>query len=195
MLDKKVFLKGILKLKKKYINFKLDVTDQEQLAFWHEDFQELSDDEYIALIKAYCKENEFGPRSPFSILKIIKDIKSNLNSAEEFANDLLEINRRLGFNYNKNACLEVLKENYGQIGVDVAKQYITRLETLTNAELGIITAQIRESYKIALKRQEYKSDFPALVDNMKHSREFLTDDQKKDCFDKFIGEEKNDEKN
>lgn len=181
MLDKKIFMVGITKLTKKYVNFKFNLTDQDQLECWYEDFSFLTDDEFKELITTYSKKNEFAPQSPASILKVLEDVKNNSSSGEEFANYLLDLNRKLGFNYNSNTCYEEIENIYGLVGVDVAKQFADRLKKITNAEIGTITAQIREAYKVASKRDSYKKELPNLVklanNNIEHTKEFLTDEQ------------------
>ncbi len=154
-LSKETFLKWLAVIEKNYNNFNFDFTDTAKIKVWYEQFKHLNDKQFTELVKVYLQKKEFGPNSPASILKLIDEYEQVSDSAEEFASYLLKVNREIGFNYNYETCIEHIREIYGDKGVVVAKQYLERLKMLKHSELGIVTAQIRESYKVCRKKQSY----------------------------------------
>lgn len=95
MLNPKDFLKGIIYLKKYYLNFNFDINDKQLLNIWYGKFKDYSDSQFQKVVQRYCEVENYPPNSPQVLLKfgVTRDSKEvwewlcELNNMYPFDND------------------------------------------------------------------------------------------------------------
>ncbi len=79
MLSKDRFTSAIAYISAFYTNFKFDLKDDDgkpsfQFNVWFDAFKDFNEEEFIGIIKRYCKENVYPPSSPAQILEYARTL-------------------------------------------------------------------------------------------------------------------------
>lgn len=154
-MTKKEYLQFLTKLSGKFTNLDRKILeDANTISVWYDTLKHLELDEIMFCLQNY--KSVFPPTTPNAILNVIDEITNNQQSAEEFSNFLLQVNRNIGFTYNSQEALATIEEKYGKQGVETAKYFINELKNLTSDKTTTIRAQIRETYKVQKQRESVK---------------------------------------
>lgn len=73
MLSKETFISGMTALKKGYIGWEFDLSDNMQIAFWYAAFKGLSDEQFNSMIGEYYAHNQFPPKCARDLTVVLVD--------------------------------------------------------------------------------------------------------------------------
>lgn len=125
MLSSDKFLEMIGILSAYYTTFKFELLDKNgnmslMSDVWYEAFNQFSDEDFEAMIKAYCKENVYAPTNPTQIIeftksKLISQRSEEINKAWEQLLNMIAINGNseyltLDYKTGKNVWVNPLKQ-------------------------------------------------------------------------------------
>lgn len=129
MLSKETFISGIRALKKGYIGWEFDLSDDFQIAFWYSALKGLSDEQFNTMIAEYYAHNQHPPKcardltvvlvdrvvsnakiKPEAALNYVRDIVSNCGGWQYEGRDEIYSNLK-----KHPALLETVKEFEGEL--------------------------------------------------------------------------------
>lgn len=98
MLDKIIFIQCLNFIKNCYVNWQLELGNEQVIETWYDFFQNIDTNDFIKLVKDYCKEKEFAPQSPASLLNFLESqfIKQELDVFEAWEK-ITSLIREIGF--------------------------------------------------------------------------------------------------
>ena len=144
MLDKKVFLKGLAHLKRYYLNFQLDLTDQKTVEIWYLPLQTLENGEFEILLKTYLENNIYPPSSPTSFINEYKQaIITQYNAHSEF--ERLRVYVRGEWNS------KTLKNDFNGVAYECAKVFAPQLMGIDMVNVPFIRKDYVEMFEREIK--------------------------------------------
>lgn len=144
MLDKKVFLKGLAHLKRYYLNFQLDLTDQKTVEVWYLPLQTLENDEFEILLKTYMENNLYPPTSPTSFVNEYKQaIINQFNAHSEFE----KLKGYVKTTWNA----KTLKNDFNGIAYECAKVFAPQLVDVYTNNIPFIRKDYVEMFEREIK--------------------------------------------
>lgn len=150
MLELKTFIAGIVHLQKFYIGWQFDVKDEMQVKVWYAPFKNLTNEQYMWLIKEYKSHNDQPPKSVKNLTDILVNVYYNRakikpENALEFARNV--ISDKGGWEYGGKA--EIYKE---------LEKYPPLYKTVKEFEDTIKNMSANDTYAADRFRRAYESN-------------------------------------
>lgn len=95
MLDKELFKKQMERLAVLYPNWKIDITDSEVMKIWHEEFEDMAEEEFVNKVDSYISESKYPPT--VAGIKKVGEISNNLSVVELSEEEMKEAEKVAGY--------------------------------------------------------------------------------------------------
>lgn len=152
MLSKDVFLSGMKALKKGYLNWTFDITDQAQVTFWYSAFKGLTDEQFREMITEYYAHNKYPPNCARDLTEILVDkVVSGARVKPEQALDTVRdiVSRCGGWQYEGREEIYQALKNYPALH-DTVKEFESELRNL-RVDDTYTADRFRKAYEVKLR--------------------------------------------
>jgi len=112
MLNKETFTKGITVLQKIYLNWTFNSKDPLQMQIWYESFEGLNDDDFMRIIKTFCRTRIKAPGCPNDVLMILaEEEEQKWPEPDKAFNQVRELIRDFGWQYGREDIYAAISDN------------------------------------------------------------------------------------
>jgi len=174
MLSKETFIAGMSALKKGYIGWEFDLSDDMQITFWYSAFKGLSDEQFNMMIGEYYAHNKYPPQSARALTEVLVDkVVGNAKIKPENALNTVRdiVSNRGGWEYEGRAEIYQDLKKYPALS-ETVHEFEADLRRMS-ADDTYTADRFRKAYEVRLRTNAIKQVDTALGLNIPDNSKLL----------------------